>query len=84
MPPAGGDSGAGTSKAAKAKAAKVAMKDFLTEYAKSGAAKCRKCEEKILKVIIDCFFARPSSLFFFLTFLLLISVSYSFAGQDNS
>ena len=24
--------------------------DFRTEYAKSGAAKCRKCEEKIKKV----------------------------------
>ena len=24
--------------------------DFRTEYAKSGAAKCRKCEEKIAKV----------------------------------
>ena len=45
-----GDAGAGASKAAKAKATKAAMLDFLTEYAKSGAAKCRKCEEKILKV----------------------------------
>ncbi|XP_043217135.1 poly [ADP-ribose] polymerase 1-like [Amphibalanus amphitrite] len=44
-----GDAGAGTSKAAKAKATKQALQDFLAEYAKSGAAKCRKCEEKILK-----------------------------------
>ena len=26
------------------------LKDFRTEYAKSGAAKCRVCEEKIAKV----------------------------------
>ena len=26
------------------------LADFRTEYAKSGAAKCRKCEEKIKKV----------------------------------
>ena len=26
--------------------------DFRTEYAKSGAAKCRKCEEKIAKVSV--------------------------------
>ena len=26
------------------------LKDFRTEYAKSGAAKCRTCEEKIGKV----------------------------------
>ncbi|XP_037073152.1 poly [ADP-ribose] polymerase 1-like [Pollicipes pollicipes] len=44
-----GDASGGGSKA-KAKAAdKMALKDFLTEYAKSGAAKCRKCEEKIPK-----------------------------------
>ena len=29
------------------------IKDFRTEYAKSGAAKCRTCEEKIPKV---CFY----------------------------
>ena len=27
------------------------LKDFRTEYAKSGAAKCRVCEEKIAKVL---------------------------------
>ena len=27
------------------------LKDFRTEYAKSGAAKCRICEEKIAKVL---------------------------------
>ena len=26
------------------------IKDYRTEYAKSGAAKCRTCEEKISKV----------------------------------
>ena len=45
-----GDTDAGTSKTAKAKATKQLLQDFLAEYAKSGAAKCRKCEEKILKV----------------------------------
>ena len=28
------------------------IKDFRTEYAKSGAAKCRTCEEKIPKVCL--------------------------------
>ena len=29
------------------------LKDFRVEYSKSGAAACRKCEEKIKKVSIE-------------------------------
>lgn len=45
-----GTGGAATNGKSSKKAKKEAVKDFEVEYAKSGRAACKICEEKILKV----------------------------------